>query len=85
MHNQDVRRGYTCCYCCLPSPPVLLHIYCTCVSTFWHCHSYALQNFNRNFFTPVSLILVYIYLLAYRNALCVCASPTPFAVMKEYE
>ena len=30
--------GYACYYCCIPSIPVLLHIYCTCFSTFWHCH-----------------------------------------------
>ena len=52
---------------------VLLHIYCTCFSTFWHCHPYILQYFNV--FTPwVCCILAYKY-----NALCVCASPTHFA------
>ena len=34
--------GYACYYCCMPSIPVLLHIYCTCFSTFWHCHPYIL-------------------------------------------
>ena len=28
----------------LPSSPVLLHIYCTCFSTFWHCHPYILME-----------------------------------------
>ena len=28
----------------LPSSPVLLHIYCTCFSTFWHC-PYIFQHF----------------------------------------
>ena len=37
----------------LPSSPVLLHIYCTCFSTFWHCHPYILQHFNGNVFTPL--------------------------------
>ena len=32
----------------LSSSPVLLHIYCTCFSTFWHCHPYILQHFNGN-------------------------------------
>ena len=41
----------------LPSSPVLLHIYCTCFSTFWHCHPYILQHFNGNIFTP----FIYIY------------------------
>ena len=28
-HNKrDVGSGYTCYYCCMPSSPVLLHIYC---------------------------------------------------------
>ena len=40
----------------LPSSPVLLHIYCTCFSTFWHCHPYILQHFNGNAFTPFRLI-----------------------------
>ena len=35
----------------LPSSSVLLHIYCTCFSTFWHCHPYILQHFNGNVFT----------------------------------
>ena len=35
----------------LPSSLVLLHIYCTCFSTFWHCHPYILQHFNENVFT----------------------------------
>ena len=37
----------------LLSSPVLLHIaiYCTCFSTFWHCHPYILQHFNGNVFT----------------------------------
>ena len=30
-------------YCCMPSSPVLLHIYCTCFSTFWCCHPYILM------------------------------------------
>ena len=36
----------------LPSCPVLLHIaiYCTCFSTFWHCHPYIPQHFNGNVF-----------------------------------
>ena len=36
----------------LPSSPVLLHIYCTCFSTFWLCHPYILQHFNGKVFTP---------------------------------
>ena len=27
---------------------ILLHIYCTCFSTFWHCHPYIPQHFNEN-------------------------------------
>ena len=39
----------------LPSSPALLHIlYCTCFSTFWHCHPYILQHFNGNIFTLFS-------------------------------
>ena len=37
----------------MPSSPVLLHIYCPCFSTFWHCHPYILQHFNGNIFTLV--------------------------------
>ena len=52
-HNKrDVGRGYACYYCCMPSSPVL-HIYCTCFSTFWHCHPYILQHFSGNVFTPL--------------------------------
>ena len=36
----------------LPSSPVLLHINCTCFSTFWHYHPYILQHFNGNVFFP---------------------------------
>ena len=34
-----------CYYCCMPSSPVLLHIYCP---SFWHCNPYIyiLQHFN---------------------------------------
>ena len=32
----------------MPSSPVLLYIYYTCFSTFWHCHPYILQHFNEN-------------------------------------
>ena len=50
------REGYA-CYCCgMPWSPGLLHIYCSCFSTFWHCHSYILPNFNG---TLVSLIFLY--------------------------
>ena len=58
--------GYACYYCCMPSPPVLVHIiysalipylYCTCFSTFWHCHPYILQNFNGDIL--LSCIFVY--------------------------
>ena len=40
----------------LPSSPILPHIYCTCFSTFWHCHPYILQHFNGNAFTPFILV-----------------------------
>ena len=68
-----------CCIYILPSSPVLLHIhvYCTCVSTFWHCHPYILQHFNGNIFTPLFHWFRCILTCKY-NALCVCASPTPF-------
>ena len=34
----------------LPSSPecIAAYIYCTCFSTFWHCHPYILQHFNGN-------------------------------------
>ena len=38
----------------LPSSPVL---YCTCFSTFWHCHPYILQHFNGNVFLPFIILL----------------------------
>ena len=44
----------SCCIYILPSSPVLLHIYCTCFSTFWHCYPYILQHFNGNVFTHFS-------------------------------
>ena len=34
----------------LPSSLVLLHLYCTCFSTFWNCHPYI--HFNGNVLTP---------------------------------
>ena len=34
-NKRDVGRGYAYHYCCMPSSPVLLHIYCTCFSTIW--------------------------------------------------
>ena len=37
--------------CILPSSSVLLHIYCTCFSTFWHCHPYILQHFMEMFYS----------------------------------
>ena len=40
--------GYACYYCCIPSSPVLLHIYCTCFSTFWHCYPYILHRDTRS-------------------------------------
>ena len=49
----------------LPSSPVLLHIlYCTCFSTFWHCHPHILQHFNGNVFT-----LLFHWFFLYRNYL----------------
>ena len=52
--------GYACYYCCmpclaayiLPSSPVLLHIYCTCFSTFLALSSLHPSTFNGNVFTP---------------------------------
>ena len=44
---KDVGRSYAWYYCCMPSSPVLLHIYSPCFSEFWHCHSYILPHFNE--------------------------------------
>ena len=44
--------------CCMPSSPVLLHIYCPCFSTFWHCNPYILQHFNGNVFTLVHIAIL---------------------------
>ena len=50
--------------------PVLLHIYCTCFSTFRHCHPYILmETFSLPCFTGFSL---YTHL-----QICICVSPTP--------
>ena len=35
----------------LPSSSVLLHLYCTCFSTFWHYHPYI--HFNGNVLLPL--------------------------------
>ena len=32
--------------CVLPSSPILLHIYCTCFSTFWQCPPYNLNSYS---------------------------------------
>ena len=56
----------------LPSSPVLLHIYCTCFSTFWHCHPYILQYFNV--FTPWFLLYTRLQI---QCSLRVC-EPHPF-------
>ena len=55
----------------LPSSPVLLHIYCTCFSTFWHCHSYIIQHFNGNSLVSLGLCCI---LTCKHNALCICVS-----------
>ena len=86
--KRDVGRCYACCMpstpiytafipCfavyILPSSPVLLQLYCTCFSTFWHSHPYILEHFNGLLllcFTGFRCILACKY-----NA---CASPTPF-------
>ena len=39
----------------LPSSPVLLHIYCTCFSTFLHYHPYIFQHFNGKVFSPLCI------------------------------
>ena len=65
--------GYACYYCCMPSFPVLLHIYCTCFSTFWHCRPYIFQHFSGNVFI---LLLLIIDLAAERQFLFLVVSPT---------
>ena len=52
--------------CCIhmPSSPVLLHVYCTCFSSLWHCHPYILQHFNGNVFTPLFHWFFVVYSLA---------------------
>ena len=50
--------GYACYYCCMPSSPVLLHIYCTCFPTFWYCHPYILQHLMEMFLLPLDIGLV---------------------------
>ena len=84
MHNlklKDVGRGYACYYGCMPSPPMLLHIYCSCLSNFWHCHLYILQHFNVN----VLLIFV-VYLLANTMLFaCTLYEPHPFCCWWSYE
>ena len=51
--------GYACCYCCMPSSPVLLHIYCPhplscCIYT-------ALIPCLAAYILPSSPVLLYIY------------------------
>ena len=80
MHNPiiiDVGRGYACYYYCMPSSLVLLHIYCPCFPTFWHCHPYILQHFNGNVFTPLFHWFFVVYSLATTILFCVC-KPHPF-------
>ena len=43
----------------LHSSPVSLHIYCTCFSTFWHCHPYILQHLMEMLLLPLYLVSGY--------------------------
>ena len=63
----------------LPSSPVLLHIYCTCFSTFWHCHPYILQHFNGNAFTPLFHWFFVAYSLANTILFAFVRAPPHFA------
>ena len=40
----------------LPSSPVLMHIYCICFSTFWHCHLTSFNILMEMFYSLVSLV-----------------------------
>ena len=95
---KDVGRGYVCYYCCMPSSPVLLyiyiylvsgvhvllHIYCSCLSTFWHCHPYILQHFNGNVFIHLFHRFFVMYLLANATRFtCVQAPPLLLLVVIE--
>ena len=51
MHNPSLHPSVSGYDCCMPSSPVLLHIYCTCFSTFWHCHPYIFQHFILYLYT----------------------------------
>ena len=63
----------------LPSSPVLLHIYYTCFSNFWHCHPYILQHFNGNVFTPLFHWFFVAYSLANTMLLAFVRAPPHFA------
>ena len=42
----------------LSSSPVLLQIFCTCFSNFWHCHPYILQHFVFTIFIYMLWVLL---------------------------
>ena len=84
QHFNGILLLHACCnilmeyYCCMPSIPVLLHIYCTCFSTFGTViptsFNILMEMFLYTCFTDFRCILACKY-----NALCVCATPTYFA------
>ena len=62
----------------MPSSPMLLHIYCLCFSN--SCTVIPTSfNILMKMFLPLFHSFFVVYLLVKYNALCMCASPTPFA------
>ena len=59
----------------LPSSLILLHIYCICFPTFWHCYPYILQHLMEIFYSLVSLL--FLILACKKCSLRVC-EPHPF-------
>ena len=46
----------------LPSSPVLLYIYCTCFSTFWHCHTTSFNNILMKMFLLLCFTVFSLYI-----------------------
>ena len=80
---KDVGRGYACyyCYCCMPSSPVLLHIYCPhplscCIYT-----ALVFLLFGTIIPTSFNILMLYWFFFVYSLAntmLFACVSPTHF-------
>ena len=82
LPQRDAGRGYACYYCCIPSSsPVLLHIHCTCFSTFWYCYPYT----SFNILMEIVLLLFHWFFVVYSQCSLHVCEPSPFCCLWSYE